>query len=72
MSCRARERNNHGVLAGLRLVALLVIQNEQMQMNAGLKIPQSRALDFVSLGALVHRLDTGVIASARPLTVIFT
>src|SRR5438132_10286881 len=30
-------------------------------MNAGLKIPQSGALDFVSLGALVHRLDTGVI-----------
>jgi 2-dehydro-3-deoxygluconokinase len=30
-------------------------------MNAGLKIPPSGALDFVSLGALVHRLDTGVI-----------
>ena len=30
-------------------------------MNAGLKIPSSGALDFVSLGALVHRLDTGVI-----------
>ena len=30
-------------------------------MNAGLKIPASGALDFVSLGALVHRLDTGVI-----------
>jgi 2-dehydro-3-deoxygluconokinase len=30
-------------------------------MNAGLKIPSRGALDFVSLGALVHRLDTGVI-----------
>jgi 2-dehydro-3-deoxygluconokinase len=30
-------------------------------MNAGLKIPPSGALDFVSLGALVNRLDTGVI-----------
>ena len=30
-------------------------------MNPGLKIPPSGALDFVSLGALVHRLDTGVI-----------
>ncbi len=30
-------------------------------MNAGLKIPPSGALDFVSLGALVHRLDPGII-----------
>jgi 2-dehydro-3-deoxygluconokinase len=30
-------------------------------MNAGLKIPQQGALDFVSLGALVHRLDPGTI-----------
>jgi len=30
-------------------------------MNYGLKIPQSGALDFVSLGALVHRLDPGII-----------
>src|SRR5438105_12315752 len=30
-------------------------------MNPGLKIPPTGALDFVSLGALVHRLDTGVI-----------
>jgi len=32
-------------------------------MNAGLKIPQAAAgaLDFVSLGALVHRLDPGII-----------
>jgi len=30
-------------------------------MNLGLKIPPRGALDFVSLGSLVHRLDTGVI-----------
>ena len=30
-------------------------------MNYGLKIPQSGALDFLSLGALVHRLDPGII-----------
>jgi 2-dehydro-3-deoxygluconokinase len=30
-------------------------------MNAGLKIPTSGALDFVSLGALVHRLDPGIV-----------
>jgi len=30
-------------------------------MNYGLNIPPSGALDFVSLGALVHRLDPGII-----------
>src|SRR5437773_4952733 len=30
-------------------------------MNYGLNIPQKGALDFVSLGALVHRLDPGII-----------
>jgi 2-dehydro-3-deoxygluconokinase len=30
-------------------------------MNYGLNIPESGALDFLSLGALVHRLDPGVI-----------
>src|SRR6266481_1762206 len=30
-------------------------------MNYGLTIPQSSGLDFVSLGALVHRLDPGII-----------
>ncbi|MBI4908753.1 MAG: sugar kinase [Acidobacteria bacterium] len=30
-------------------------------MKYGLKIPQTGALDFLSLGALVHRLDPGVI-----------
>ncbi len=30
-------------------------------MNHGLKIPQSGALDFLSLGAMVHRLDPGII-----------
>ena len=31
------------------------------QTNHGLKIPAEGALDFVSLGALVHRLDPGII-----------
>src|ERR1700716_4311044 len=31
------------------------------QTNHGLKIRPEGALDFVSLGALVHRLDTGII-----------
>jgi len=30
-------------------------------MNYGLNIPESGALDFLSLGALVHRLDPGII-----------
>jgi 2-dehydro-3-deoxygluconokinase len=30
-------------------------------MSYGLNIPQSGALDFVSLGALVHRLDPGIV-----------
>src|SRR5512139_2006448 len=30
-------------------------------MKSGLNIPQHGALDFVSLGALVHRLDPGII-----------
>ena len=30
-------------------------------MNKGLHIPKSGALDFLSLGALVHRLDPGII-----------
>src|SRR5258707_12447407 len=30
-------------------------------MPHGLKIPSSGALDFLSLGALVHRLDTGIL-----------
>ena len=30
-------------------------------MNNGLKIPKSGALDFLSLGALVHRLDPGIV-----------
>jgi len=32
-----------------------------MTENYGLKIPECGALDFVSLGALVHRLDPGVV-----------
>src|SRR6266550_325503 len=30
-------------------------------MNDGLSIPQDGALDFVSLGALVHRIDPGIV-----------
>src|SRR6185503_3464354 len=30
-------------------------------MSTGLNIPKDGALDFVSLGALVHRLDPGII-----------
>jgi 2-dehydro-3-deoxygluconokinase len=30
-------------------------------MNCGIRIPERGALDFVSLGALVHRLDPGII-----------
>ena len=30
-------------------------------MNYGLNIPSSGALDFLSLGAMVHRLDPGII-----------
>src|SRR6266566_3181963 len=32
-----------------------------MNMKSALKIPQTGALDFLSLGALVHRLDPGVV-----------
>ena len=30
-------------------------------MNYGLNIPEKGALDLVALGAMVHRLDTGVL-----------
>jgi len=30
-------------------------------MNHGMKIPENGALDFLSLGALVHRLDPGIV-----------
>lgn len=33
---------------------------EKKKVN-GLKIPQEGALDFVALGAMIHRLDTGVV-----------
>src|SRR5256886_411283 len=32
-----------------------------LQMSTGLNIPPTGALDFLSLGALVHRLDPGII-----------
>jgi len=34
-------------------------------MSTGLNIRQDGALDFLSLGALVHRLDPAIIPSAR-------
>src|SRR3954463_9510264 len=33
----------------------------ESRMNDGLKIPQQGKLDFLSLGALIHRLDPGII-----------
>jgi len=35
--------------------------NQNNIMSKGLNIPQNGALDFLSLGALVHRLDPGII-----------
>ena len=37
-------------------------------MNYGLKIPSSGSLDFLSLGALVHRLDPGIIPFRKAST----
>jgi 2-dehydro-3-deoxygluconokinase len=37
-------------------------------MNYGLKIPQKGALDLVSLGALVHRLDPGIVPFRKATT----
>jgi 2-dehydro-3-deoxygluconokinase len=34
---------------------------QENKMKHGLNIPEKGALDFLSLGALVHRLDTGII-----------
>src|SRR5687767_15893596 len=39
----------------------LTIRNRKIEMSKGLKIPKTGALDFVSLAALVHRLDPGII-----------
>ncbi len=36
-----------------------------------LNVPKSGALDFVSLGALIHRLDPGIIRFAKPRTSTF-
>jgi 2-dehydro-3-deoxygluconokinase len=40
---------------------LLPIENLKLNMSSALNIPQTGALDFLSLGALVHRLDPGII-----------
>src|SRR3954466_14731655 len=37
-------------------------------MNTALRIPQKGSLDFLSLGALVHRLDPGVIPFRKAST----
>ncbi len=40
----------------------IAIQNSRpLKMKYGLNIPEKGALDFLSLGALVHRLDPGII-----------
>ena len=41
-------------------------------MSEALKIRQDGALDFLSLGALVHRLDPGVIRSGKRRSATFT
>src|SRR6266496_3963823 len=38
-----------------------IISSDHYNMNYGLQIPSTGALDFLSLGALVHRLDPGII-----------
>ena len=40
----------------------------QTGMDHGLNIPQNGALDFVSLGALVHRLDPGIVPFRKATT----
>jgi 2-dehydro-3-deoxygluconokinase len=41
---------------------------QQRFMSMGLKIPANGALDFLSLGALVHRLDPGVVPFRKATT----
>src|SRR5437588_6957934 len=36
-------------------------RDEERRMNEGLKIPREGKLDFLSLGAVVHRLDPGIV-----------
>src|SRR6266513_173555 len=36
-------------------------RDQERRMNEGLKIPRECKLDFLSLGAVVHRLDPGII-----------
>ena len=48
----------------LQLTTILTVSiqhQEENKMNYGLKIRQEGALDLVSLGALVHRLDPGIV-----------
>jgi len=45
----------------LRRSRHLTIRHTEHTMKYGLQIPSSGALDFLSLGALVHRLDPGII-----------
>jgi 2-dehydro-3-deoxygluconokinase len=39
----------------------MAVGNKEEVVNLGFKIPEKGALDLVSLGALVHRLDPGII-----------
>jgi len=50
--------HSRNLFDGLDLRFRLIVTRK---MNYGINIPQSCALDFVSLGALIHRLDPGVI-----------
>src|SRR2546427_5407492 len=36
-------------------------RDQESRMNEGLKIPREGKLDFLSLGAVVHRLDPGIV-----------
>ena len=39
---------------------------KEFEMSQGLNILPQRAYDLISLGALVHRLDPGIIPFRRP------
>jgi 2-dehydro-3-deoxygluconokinase len=43
------------------MTGLKILNRQENRMKYGLNIPEKGALDFLSIGALVHRLDTGII-----------
>src|SRR6476646_4732586 len=49
------------LMPGLEIPPHSLPHRESQRMKYGLNIRQEGALDFVSLGALVHRLDPGII-----------